>query len=410
MLKPTVRTLSTRSGPLAAIRPAVKLQNSQNGGERSGRSFDNNFPTQKQDKKPWEVKGMSKDEFFQRKYSNISDLERRKLNDKVERQRRARLQRNDREYPSRPRDMNPRSFGAAFQNPLSEYVYGTHAVMSALTANKRGGFSKLFSSTQKSKNDNFGAIKKLCKNYGIKIVDDYDKQQLARLSNNGVHNGVILETKKLTLPVIKTLARVENEGEYTVTLHNDLYNTTNDIHHKLARHGTGQPIGLYLDGITDPQNAGAIIRSAYYLGVDFVIVPDYDTAKLGPVAAKASAGALDLMSIYQAEDPFKFIDGVKQNGWLVVSTDAMPNEEQSKTKHYKQLENKFIETSELPGMLHKAPMLLVMGSEGSGIRTNMKLKSDFLVGLEKGRREPDGIVDSLNVSVAAALLMSKCLQ
>lgn len=417
MLKPSVRALSTRSGPLAAIRPAVKLQNIQNGGERAGKSFDKNFPTIKPDKKPWEVKGMSKDEFFQRKYSNISDEERQKLNEKVARQRRARQQRNDQEHPkSRNQREYPRnrtrapgmSFGAAFQNPLSEYVYGTHAVLSALTANNRGGFSKLFTSGLKSKADNFGEIKKLCKNYGIKIIDDYDKQQLARLTNNGVHNGVVLETKKLTLPAIKTLLRVDTEGEYSVSLHNDMYNTTNDFPKSLARNRPGQPIGLYLDGITDPQNAGAIIRSAYFLGVDFIVVPEYDTAKLGPVTAKASAGALDLMDIYQAEDPLKFIDGVRQNGWLVVSTDVKP--EQGNTKHYDQLANKFIDPSDLSGMLQKAPMLLVMGSEGSGIRTNMKLKSDFLVGLEKGRRVTDGIVDSLNVSVAAALLMSKCLE
>lgn len=445
-----------------SIRPLVKLHHP--GNDRSSRSFDKNFPSKTPEKKVWEVQGISKDEFFVRKYGNINDDERKKLDEKVDRQRRARAERYKNESQLNNRGDNRsqsntdgyynnrmntydngysnnnsgygnfnrgsrRSIAGAFKNPLSEYIYGTHSVISALTANKRGGFNKLYlHNGLKSKFEKFETISKLCKQYGIKIIDDYPKPDMDRLADRGVHNGVILETKKLLLPIISTLPPVElgsaENGEYNVSIHNDLYNTVVDIPYAVARKSKNQssdlkkyPIGLYLDGITDPQNAGAIIRSAYYLGVDFIVVPEYDTAKLGPIASKASVGALDLMPIYRADDPLKFIDGVKKNGWNIISTDAKPIGDQIndlKLKHKHQFLDKYIDANDLSGMLCDAPMLLVLGSEGKGIRTNMKSKSDYLVGLEKERslsnRQVDEIVDSLNVSVAAALLISKCVE
>ena len=74
------------------------------------------------------------------------------------------------------------------------------------------------------------------------------------------------------------------------------------------------------------------------------------------------------------------------------------------------MKNKFIEVDELSSMMAQSPILLIMGSEGAGVRTNLKLKSDYLVGLDKGRRLGVDIVDSLNVSVACGLLISKCFE
>jgi 21S rRNA (GM2251-2'-O)-methyltransferase len=383
------------------------------------RSFDKNLPLTSKEGRPWESMKISKDEFFMRKYGNISPEERRKLNEKVERQRRARNSRKlaeraerektrDERLSTRTRDRDSDSSGGNFgrygpnRNPLFEYVYGTHAVKSILMNNKRESYNTLY-----VHNGDKQVINMAQNKYGIKVIEKNSKNDLNMLTNNGVHNGLVLETKPLVLPSIHNLGKC-NEGSYEVIKLNDFYN--NEIVEKkqiaISRHQ--YPIGLFLDGITDPQNMGGIVRTAYFLGVDFIIVPENNSARLGPVTNKASVGALDSMDIYETNDSLKFIDRVKQNGWNVISTSGKPSVEEiaeMKSKHASVLQNKYVELSDLSGLLAQAPMLLVMGSEGTGLRTNMKLRSDFLVGINKGA-ENDTMVDSLNVTVASGILIN----
>ena len=72
------------------------------------------------------------------------------------------------------------------------------------------------------------------------------------------------------------------------------------------------------------------------------------------------------------------------------------------------LKNKFIELQDLRTILKKTPVMLIIGSEGSGVRTNMKIRSDYLVGIPKIRRN-DNIVDSLNAGVATGVILQNCL-
>ncbi|CUM66418.1 uncharacterized protein PRCAT00004082001 [Priceomyces carsonii] len=382
---------------------------------KGARSFDRNLPFQKLDVKPWEKQNISKDEFFMRKYGSISNEERERLNQKVERQRRAREQRKQNENSFNRERTHRNSFREAFTNPLNEYLFGTHSVLAALMANKRHLFSKLFVHNNKEKD-----IIKWAKKYSLKIVEKDSKGDLNILAKNGTHNGVVLETKPLQLPTVSSLGVSDpSSGDYEVNFYNDLTNTSVGRLKTVARHLDNSPkfpIGLYLDGITDPQNMGAIVRSAYFLGADFIVVPDHDTARLGPVASKASAGALELMDIYQVEDSFDFISQSKKNGWSIISTSSRPNLEElsrlrTKNKKVEQdLNTKFIETSELSSILQLTPTLLIMGNEGEGVRTHLKIKSDFLVGLDNGRaNDSNQIVDSLNVSVAAAMILGQCL-
>lgn len=419
MIKITSRAFSTSKNHLtkSSIKSVYKPHYLNEG----TKSFDKNLPYTKTPVKQWEKQNISKDEFFMRKYGSISDEERKRLNEKVDRQRRLRktrvdASRNDNRENYRLRNDRV-SFSQAFKNPLSEYIYGTHSVRAALTANKRELYNKLFIHNNKDEQ-----IIKLAKKYGLKVVKKDSKGELNMISDNGVHNGVILETKPLILPIIEDLGECDVEsGEYNVTIFNELYNTEVDVKKTVVRKFSDPsqkkfPLGIYLDGITDPQNIGAIIRSAYFLGADFIVVPEHASAKLGPVASKSSAGSIDLMTIYQTDDSFKFIESIKKNGWNVISTSSKPNEEEMldlKNRHLKveyHLLKKFIELSDLAGILAESPILLVMGSEGEGVRTNLKIKSDFLVGLDKARVEQDDIVDSLNVSVASALIINKCIE
>ncbi|KAK6458000.1 Alpha/beta knot methyltransferase [Scheffersomyces xylosifermentans] len=417
------RTVAS-SGALR-VRPVFKPHNSS---PRQVKTFEKNLPYSDKKVKPWEEQNISKDVFFMRKYGNISPEERKKLDEKVARQRRLRNMRKEHERQeqeaSRAERVEKRSSNDNWggedirsykKNSLYEYVYGTHSVKSALEANKRSSYNKLYVHNCPDKQ----LIKIAESKYGVKVIEKATKNDLNILCNNGVHNGVVLETKSLEFESIHSLGECR-DNKYKVSVFEELDDTTQEKVKRVARVDEEEPtskypLGLFLDGITDPQNMGGIIRSAYYFGVDFIVVPTSNTARLGPVANKASVGSLDLMDIYECESSLRFIDNSRKNGWSVISTSAKPTAEELKelkSKHERveeHLKNKYIGMDELPEVLSKTPVLLVMGSEGEGIRTHMKLRSDFLVGIEKGRKN-DEIVDSLNVSVASGILISKCLE
>ncbi|KAG7192938.1 uncharacterized protein KQ657_001395 [Scheffersomyces spartinae] len=381
------------------------------------------LPDQKKPPKPWVVQGIPKDEFFQRKYGNISREERKRLDEKVDRQRRLREMKRAHErsklgLPDRKTGgpVNGTPTMKRIRNPLYDYIFGTHSVLATLRVNKRDLYSTLYHHNIKDQE-----ILKLAKKLGIRIIES-SKQELQQLSDGAVHNGVVLETKPLQIWPVQDLGVPNGDtGDYKVYLYNDLYGTKIEKDYQVVRETPNDsqryPLGVYLDGITDPQNIGAIFRSAYYLGVDFIIVPSSETAKLGGVAHKASAGSLEYITAMSTDEPLRFIDRIRQNGWNVITTAGRSNSLQKMdlkgkdTKIIETLDKRFIEPEDLSELLLKSPMLLVMGSEGAGVRTHIKLRSDYLVGLPRMRVDSldNGLVDSLNVSVASALVLDKCV-
>lgn len=140
------------------------------------------------------------------------------------------------------------------------------------------------------------------------------------------------------------------------------------------------PFVIILDGITDPHNLGAIIRSAECAGAHGVIVPERRAAGLGPAAAKAAAGALNHMRIARVKNLNRTIDELKQRGLWVIGT-AMDGEDAF--------------SADLTG-----PVALVIGSEGEGISRLTLEKCDRTLTLPM-----KGEIVSLNASVAAGILM-----
>ena len=148
---------------------------------------------------------------------------------------------------------------------------------------------------------------------------------------------------------------------------------------------TGRALLVALDGVEDPRNLGAILRSAYLLGVDGVIIPAHRAAAVTPLVAKASAGASELVAIAQVGNLVRALDELRELGlWRVAvaaTAEAQP-----------------IET--IDGML---PLCLVLGAEGSGVRPLVSKNCDFhaVIAMAQGR----GAIGSFNVSVAAALAL-----
>ena len=152
-----------------------------------------------------------------------------------------------------------------------------------------------------------------------------------------------------------------------------------------AREKGEAPFIVVLDGITDPHNLGAIIRSAECAGAHGVVIPERRAAGLSPAAAKAAAGALNHMPVARVKNLNRALEELKAEG-LWITGAAMDGESAW--------------SADLTG-----PIALVIGSEGDGIARLTLEKCDRVVSLPV-----KGHIDSLNASVAAGVLMYEILR
>jgi len=143
---------------------------------------------------------------------------------------------------------------------------------------------------------------------------------------------------------------------------------------------------LMLDQIFDPQNFGSLLRTAECFGVDGVVWSKNRGCDLTPTVAKASCGASELIHLLRISNLADGIEKFQQNGYEIVASLADPNAQSCVDFHY-------------------APKtVLIVGSEGEGIQPLLRKKADrFLYIPLKGK------IESLNVSQAAAVLLSKLL-
>ncbi len=138
---------------------------------------------------------------------------------------------------------------------------------------------------------------------------------------------------------------------------------------------------LLLDGIEDPQNLGALIRTAECAGVHGVVLPKHHAASVNSTVVKASAGATEHMAIAEVTNLVATIEELKEAGYWIIGLDA------SGDKNYTEVD-------------YSTPVAVVVGSEGKGIRRLVRENCDHLVKIPVL-----GKVQSLNASVAGALVM-----
>ena len=150
---------------------------------------------------------------------------------------------------------------------------------------------------------------------------------------------------------------------------------------QLAEKKAGDGLFLVLDGVTDPHNLGACLRSADGAGVHAVIVPKDNSVGLTPVVQKVACGAAETVPLVMVTNLARTLDKLHQQGAWVVG--AAGEAEQ------------FIYDIDLTG-----PMVLVMGAEGKGIRQLTRKQCDYLAKLPMA-----GEVSSLNVSVATGICL-----
>jgi len=142
-----------------------------------------------------------------------------------------------------------------------------------------------------------------------------------------------------------------------------------------------KPIVVALDGVEDPHNLGAVIRTAEACGVSGIVVPERHSAPLSATVVKASAGASAYVPIVRVKNLVNAIDEMKQRGLWVVGVDMDATQDWTRFDY-------------------KGPVALVLGGEHRGLRRLVREHCDALV-----RLPMSGKIDSLNISVAAGVVL-----
>ncbi|MGH4038507.1 MAG: 23S rRNA (guanosine(2251)-2'-O)-methyltransferase RlmB [Sphaerochaeta sp.] len=241
---------------------------------------------------------------------------------------------------------------------MGEKIYGHHAIEEGLKIAPNG--STLFLCRGKgAKNEDLERVARFTGKVAVKKVSMTDMDKMMP----GVdHRGAILD-----------LGGLKKTGTSRV-------NTTS-VSSFIGDLKDGEDyLVLILDGITDPHNLGAILRSCDQFAVDLVIIPERRSVQANETVIKISSGAAQYVPLAPVININREIDLLKDNGFWVYGADM--NGDTS-------YETKFANRS-----------VIIMGNEGSGISRLSREKCDFITSIPM-----TGHIDSLNVSVAAGILL-----
>src|SRR3981189_3989271 len=204
-------------------------------------------------------------------------------------------------------------------------------------------------------------IVKLARERNISVRFE-DRGQLDRLADSKDHQGVV------ALAAARAAATLE------------------DI--LVAAHASQGQLGLIvlLDGVEDPHNLGAIIRTTLAAGAHGVVIPERRAAGLTDTVARASAGALAHLPVGKVTNLVRTMEELKEAGYWLVGLDEQGE------KNYTEVD-------------YTSPVGIVLGSEGQGLHELTRKRCDFVVSLPT-----PGPVKSLNVSVAAGVVLFEALR
>jgi len=231
-------------------------------------------------------------------------------------------------------------------------IYGINPVLEAL----RAGRVDAIRVGQRS-DGRVGEILDAARKAGV-AIKRVDPAELDRAARGGVHQGVV------ALVVVQASLSPED----------------------LVTGATGAPLIVVLDGIEDPHNLGAILRTVDAAGASGVIRQDRHAAPLGGATAKASAGAVSHVKIADVVNIARAIEELKEAGvWTVgLAGDA--------EKRYDEID-------------YTLPTAVVVGAEGAGLRRLVRERCDWLVSVPMR-----GHVQSLNVSVATGVVLFEAVR
>jgi 23S rRNA (guanosine2251-2'-O)-methyltransferase len=243
------------------------------------------------------------------------------------------------------------------KNDNKIWIVGKHPVLMALQKKRRKLFEILVTKNTANELENF--IKKNSLeniNNLIKIIDNKQIQEIVGL--NQLHQGFALLASKLP---------TQDQYSFLQELHN------------LSKENL--PNLLLLDQISDPQNVGAIMRSACAFGLKKIIFCEHNSIVENSTIIKASAGNIELLDLVVVINFNNLLEKLKEIGYWCFGLDSHATTNFNKIREFKNI-------------------ALIVGSEGEGIRQLVKKNCDFLLKVETNNE-----VESLNVSVATAIAL-----
>ncbi len=233
------------------------------------------------------------------------------------------------------------------------FYYGVHPVTERLKGSPEGVVE--LCTSKENRRAIFRTIEEMARSLGIR-VRRIESFELDRLSGGGRHQGIGVKVSSF---VYSQFTEILSEGSFS----------------------RGARWILVLDGITNPGNFGSLLRTSEGLGVHDVIIPKDRSVGITPTVLKTSAGAVLHQKIYRVPNLRRAIADLKETGYWVVGLDPAAPEKVG--------ERVFPEK-----------LVVVLGSEGSGVRPSIREACDFLVSIPMR-----GEIASLNVAVAGAIIL-----
>jgi 23S rRNA (guanosine2251-2'-O)-methyltransferase len=246
------------------------------------------------------------------------------------------------------------------QKDFSEWVWGKQAVLELLRVNPQKVLQVLMSSPEQDQERK--EIFDLCSKAGIP-VSLKDRKEITRI---------------LPVPAHQSVAALLNTDNPFVSLESLISGMNVDQ--------PAPPVLLAVDHIQDPQNLGAMIRTAHCTGVQGIILPKDRSCPVSGTVRKAAAGALEYMPLVQVTNLARVMELLKEKGFWILSLEA-----------------------DSPVSLYsldlRVPLVVVMGGESGGVSSLIRKRSDWLASIPM-----KGHVSSLNASAACAVVLYEILR
>jgi 23S rRNA (guanosine2251-2'-O)-methyltransferase len=235
-----------------------------------------------------------------------------------------------------------------------KWLTGFHAIEEALAADR--ALDRIVIARGRH-GERVESVVRLAKSRGVPVRFE-DRPQVDRLAGTREHQGIA------ALVAAKPAVALED----------------------LLRAKTDRGLLVLLDGIEDPHNLGAIVRTSLAAGAQGVVIPERRAAGLSDTVERASAGALAHLPVARVKNLVRAMEEMKEAGYWLVGLDERAE------KSYTEVDL-------------KGPLGIVLGSEGEGLHELTRKRCDFLVSLPT-----IGPVRSLNVSVAAGIMLFEVLR
>lgn len=240
---------------------------------------------------------------------------------------------------------------------MSNFIYGFHSVSPLIWQNPDSIDVVYLDAKRIDKR--MQDVLQAAKDAGV-IIEMTSNARLDKMVTTNKHQGIVAK-----------LIQQSNKSDFSLkTILKNIENKT-------------QSIIVVLDGITDPHNLGAIIRSCDCFGADAVVIPKDNSASITPVVAKVSSGAINNLPVVVVNNLARTLEELKEFGYWIAGTTLA---DRSVNLYEFKPDNKIV---------------WVMGNEGDGIRRLVAENCDYLVSIPMF-----GQTQSLNVSVAAGVVLS----